>query len=62
MKIQPVGMWATPTSEEELQKMVKNLNEPGAYHAMMWTWNYLASLINEEEDGDQNPEHIKRKD
>ena len=58
LNIQPVGMWVTPKSQEELQEMVEGLNSPEATHAMMFTWNYLAGVINEYQSQDrssQNP-------
>ena len=56
-KIKTVDLWATPGSMEELQRRVQ-LMHPDATNAMMFTWNYLASVINKElEDGDQDPEH-----
>ena len=48
--IQPVGMWATPDSLESLEAQVTAMNSVEAVHAMMLTWNYLASQVNEEED------------
>jgi len=50
LNIQPVGMWVTPKSQEELQAMVEGLNSPEAIHAMMFTWNYLAYLIKYEDE------------
>ena len=54
MKIKPVGMWATPASMEELEKMVTGLNSLEAIHAMMFTWNYLASVSNKDEEEDKD--------
>ena len=56
MRIQPVGMWVTPASQEELTKLVEGLNSPEAYHAMMFTWNYLASVINKDHEENSNAE------
>ena len=52
--IQPVGMWVTPTTQEELQERVAALH-PDAVHAMMFTWNYLAYVLKDvlEEDFEQ---------
>ena len=59
MRIEPVEMWATPTSQEDLTKRVTELDGPGAAtHAMMFTWNYLASVVNKDDKDDRPQENV----
>ncbi len=50
LNIKRTGLFYTPKSVEDLQEMVGNLNSPDATLAMMWTWNYLAGVIEEYEE------------
>ena len=50
LEIDTVGMCATPLTQEELQDRVAALNSIEATHAMMFTWNYLASVIDNYND------------
>ena len=61
-RIEPVHLWATPDSMESLDAQVTALNSPEAVHAMMLTWNYLASLVNEEEGEDEYTEYYEYND
>ena len=53
MKLATVGFWATPKSQEELNDMVEGLNSPEAIHAMMFTWNYIAYMMELEDGNDK---------
>ncbi len=56
LELKPVGLWKTPASQEELQQLVEGLQSPEAIHAMMFTWNYAAKLIKENQNDKPNTE------
>jgi hypothetical protein len=47
---QPIPLWITPKSEEQLVELVEQMGCPEAYHAMMFTWNYLVSLRRDKDE------------
>ena len=54
MKLEPIGLFVTPESVQELQDYIENLpshDKPIAAVVMGMTWNLCAKLTGESENG-----------